>query len=136
MATLGKLNGTLYKITIGGTAISNLTSNSMSVAVATRDVTTKDSSGNMEVLPTIFSATYSFEAIVALDATEGMEELYDVIAGKTESAVVFTTAVSGDVQFTQQGYITSWDISAPMEDNITITGSIQGTGAVTKADVA
>jgi len=135
MATSGKLNGTLYKIISGGTAISNLTSNSVDFSVETRDVTTKDSAGNREILPTIFSASYSGEAIVDLTATEGVEELYDDLVAKAAVTVEFTTDVSGDVQWSQSGYFTSVSISAPMEDNVTVSFTIEGTGAVTKANV-
>lgn len=135
MATAGKLNGTLYKITIGGTTISNLTNSAATFNVAMRDVTTKDSSGNAEFLPTILSANYSGEAIVALDATEGVEEVFDNVSGKTAVTVEFTTNVSGDVQWSQSAYFTSLPIVAPMEDNVTYSFELQGTGAITKADV-
>lgn len=135
MATAGKLNGTLYKITVGATEIDNLTDNSVSFSVDTRDVTTKDSSGNRELLPTILSATYSGEAIVALDATYGAEELYDALVAKSAVTIEFTTNVSGDVQWSQSGYFTSVEIGAPMEDNVSVSFTIEGTGAITKANV-
>jgi len=136
MATLGKLNGSLYKITNGGTSISNLSSNSVEFTTATRDVTTKDSGGDSEFLATLRGATFSYEAIVALDAAEGLEEIYDDFKLGTAVTIVFTTAVTGDVQWTQQAIHTSLNVSAPMEDNVTITGTILGTGAVTKSNVA
>lgn len=135
MATSGKLNGTLYKILSDTVAISNLTSNSVDFSVETRDVTTKDSSGNREILPTIFSASYSGEAIVDLVAMAGVEELYDFLSAKAAVTVEFTTDVSGDVQWSQSGYFTSVSISAPMEDNVTVSFTIEGTGTVTKANV-
>lgn len=136
MPTTGPINGTLYKITVGGTEIDSLTSNSVSFSMDTRDVTTKDSSGNRELLATISSASYSAEGIVALDDTYGVEELYDAFIARTAVAVVFTTGLTGDVQWTQNAIITSCEIDAPMEDNVTFSASFEGTGAITKADVA
>lgn len=135
MATSGKLSGTLYKITNAGVSISNLTSNSVNLTVATRDVTTKDSSGNMEVLPTILSATYSGEAIVALDATEAVDDLVGDLTAKSAVTVTFTTAVSGDFRLSQSAYFTNVSISAPSEDNVTYTFELQGTGAITQDTV-
>lgn len=135
MATTGPINGTLYKITVGGTTINDLTNCSVSFSVDTRDVTNKDSSGNREILPTILGAEYSGEIIVALDATYGLEELYDALVAKAAVTVEFTTNVSGDVQWSQSAYLTSVEIGAPMEDNVTASFSATGTGAITKANV-
>lgn len=135
MATLGSINGTLYKITVGATTINDLTNCNASFTVATRDVTNKDSGGNMEILPTIFSASYDGEIIVALDASYGLEDLYDALVAKAAVTVEFTTNVSGDVQWSQSAYLTDVSISAPMEDNVTATFTAQGTGTVTKANV-
>jgi len=135
MATTGKLSGTLWKITVGGTAINNLTTTSASFTMETRDVTTKDSTGNREFLSTVKSATFSAEGLVALDATYGLEELYTAYAAGTAVAIVYTTAVSGDVQFAQSAIITQLDTSAADNDNTTFSLSLQGTGAVTKSDV-
>jgi TP901-1 family phage major tail protein len=135
MPTTGPINGTLYKITVAGTSIDSLTSNSVSFSNDTRDVTTKDSGGFREILATITSASYSAEGVVALDDAYATEELYDAFIAKVAVAVVFTTAVTGDVQWTQQAILTSCEIDAPMEDNVTFSVSMEGTGAITKSDV-
>lgn len=136
MPTTGKINGTLYKITVGGTEIDSLTTNSASFAVDTRNTTTKDSGGNRELLPTILSADYAAEIIVALDDAYAFEELYDALVAKSLVTVVFTTAVTGDVQWSQSAVVTQADIDAPMEDNVTGTFAFAGSGAITKSNVA
>ena len=68
MPTTGKLSGTLWKISVAGTTISNLTTNSASFTNETRDTTTKDSAGWREFLSTVKTSTFSAEGLVALDA--------------------------------------------------------------------
>ena len=136
MPTTGPINGTLYKITVAGTEIDSLTSNSVSFSTETRDVTTKDSGGNREILATVRSASFSAEGIVALDDTYAVEQLSTAERAGTAVAVVFTTGVTGDVQWSQSAIITSLEIDAPMEDNVTFSISMEGTGAVTMADVS
>jgi predicted secreted protein len=43
--------------------------------------------------------------------------------------------VSGDEYFQGSAYITGLPMNAPMEDNISFTMSLQGTGKLTKAKV-
>lgn len=136
MPTTGKLLSDLYKITIGGTEITNLTSASVEWNTDTRDVTTKDSGGLSEILPTTYSSTMSFEAIVALDAAEGLEELYDDLKARTAVTVVMTTGVTGDVQWSSSGYLTALSMEAGTQDNVTMSGTITLTGDTTKSDVA
>lgn len=136
MPTTGKLLSDLYKITVGGTEITNLTNVSVSWNVDTRDVTTKDSAGNREILPTTFSGSMSGEIIVALDATYGIEELYDALAAKAAVTVVKTTGVTGDVQWSSSGYFTSVEDEAGTQDNVTASFTVELTGATTKSNVS
>ena len=135
MPTLGKLTGTLQKISLGGTIISGLTTNSASFTMETRDTTTKDSAGDREFLATVRTATFSAEGLVALDAAHGFEELYDFYVAGTAVAMIYTTSTSGDVQFTQNAIVTQLDTAAVDNDNTTFSLTLQGTGAVTKSDV-
>jgi len=135
MPTTGKILSDLYKITVDGTEIDNLQNVSFEANVDNRDVTTKDSSGNREILPTTFSGTMSGEIVVALDAAYGVEELYDALAAKSEVTVVKTTGVSGDVQWSSAGYFSSVSIESPTQDNVTASFTVELTGETTKSDV-
>ena len=136
MATPGKLSGTIWKISVGGTSINNLTTTSASFTNETRDTTTKDSGGYREFLSTIKTATFSAEGLVALDATYGLDELWIAYDAQTAVAIIYTTAETGDIQFAQSAIITQLDSSAADNDNTTFSLSLQGTGAVTKSAVS
>jgi len=135
MASLGKLSGTLWKITVAGTAINGLTTTSASFTMETRDTTTKDSAGWREFLGTVKTSAFTAEGLVALDATYGLDELYIAYDTGTPVAIIYTTAESGDIQFSQSAIITQLDSAAADNDNTTFSLSLQGTGAVTKAAV-
>lgn len=134
MPTTGSINGTLYKITVGGTEIDSLTSNSATFTAETRDTTTKSSGGWKESQTTLKSGSYSAEIIVSLDDAYAMEELYDAWVAGTPVSVVFTTGVTGDVQWSQNANITECSIEAPLEDNVTGSFSFEGTGPINKSN--
>jgi len=136
MATTGPVEGTLYKITVGGTSIDSQTSASFEFTTETRDVTTKDSSGWMEKSATLKSVSFSVDILVALDDTYALEELYDAWVAGTAVTVVFTTSVTGDVQWSCDCILTSGSVDAPQYDNVTGSFSFESTGAVTKSDVS
>lgn len=136
MPTLGKLSGSLYKIKVGATNITNLMSSGMKHSTGTRDVTTKDSGADSEFLATLHNWTKDFELIVALDAAYGVADLYTAKLARTPVAVVLSTGVTGDEQWSGNAIITELDIKTGVEDNVMVSGTLQGTGALTMDTVA
>jgi len=105
MASTGILDGTTLLLYVDGTAIGGTTSHSRSQSVAMRDSTTKDSGGNEEVLPGLWSGSYSFDGFVAYDDTYGWDDLDDLCRAKTKVELVFSTEIVGDPRWTCDAYL-------------------------------
>ena len=92
MATTGIVNGTDLFVGVdvasggGGTtfvAITHATSANITFSMETREATTKDSAGYSESLEGLRSVSVDVEAMTALDATLGYEDLYDLWVART-----------------------------------------------------
>jgi TP901-1 family phage major tail protein len=130
--TAGIINGTLAKISVAGSTIAHLTSNSITFDMSTRDASTKDSSGSKESLSGQKSFSGSAEGFFAEDATYGYEDLYDVFAARTKVELIYTNANAGDMQYRGDVFITSLERTDGLEESTTFSVSFEGTGAVTK----
>lgn len=140
MATTGKINTTLLKMYTGtapGTAVTHSTDATLSFSMATRDATTKDSAGYEEVLEGLRSWEISGTAMLAFDAANGVDELSVIALARTATTIRFSTNVSGDTFWSGTGYITSFEPSAPgQEETATFSFSFKGTGTLTQGTVS
>lgn len=135
MATI--TNSTAFKIYKGATAVSDLTDCSLSMNREFRDTTTKDSGGNREGCAGLFSGSMSFSALHDNSASLGLTTLYSDFIANTPISFVFGGSVSGEKTYTASGHITSLEVSSPgTEENVTYSGTIEISGAVTEATVA
>lgn len=116
--------------------VDDLTNCSLSVNMETRDATTKSSGGYRDLLEGVRSWSGSGECLVDKAATEGYEELYDDLIARTTVTVKFTTGATGDTFWSGSAYLTSWELSGGVEDNVTLSYSFEGTGALTKGTEA
>lgn len=128
MAT--KFNGTKILVSVGGTAIAAATSHSLSLSSDMADITSKDSLGWKEILPTLKSWSIDEDALLAYDATVGYVQLFGALKDRTKVTLVFTNDTVGDQAFTGEAYITSLDTDGPMEDAATFSCSFEGTGVL------
>lgn len=135
MATTGIMNATLIAVYVGGTKISHATEGSISLSMDTRDTTTKDSSGNRELLESTKSWSMSAGAMYADDATQGVNALMTSWENRSTVTVKFSTEVSGDDYWEGSAHVTSVEVSGGVEDNVTYSVSFEGTGALTFAQV-
>ena len=131
MATTGIINGTDLLVYVGGTAITHSTSASISFSMETRDASTKDSDGYREILEGQRSFTIEAEAMTALDATEGFEELFTAWQNRTALTIKFGTSDATDQFYQGTGYCTSLSVDSGVEDSSTFSGSFEMTGTVT-----
>jgi predicted secreted protein len=99
------------------------------------DTTSKESGGWKSVMPGLRDVTYSGEGLA--DFTDGsspskydLTEIFNAYNNRTLLSVKFTNSIS---TFSQSGYISSFEVSGPMEDVATYTIEITGTGALTFA---
>jgi len=135
MATTGLMNGTDVIMYIDGVAIANSTNNSLSWSMEGREATTKDSGGHSEMLEGLRSWEMGVEAFEALDATKSFEELFDLINTRDKISVVLSTKISGDVQYFGAAFVTNIEQTSGVEETITFSASLTGTGALKKANV-
>lgn len=129
--TTGVMNGTLMTVTVAGTAIDMQTECSISLSMETRDITSKDSSGFRELLEGLRSGSVTFSALHAEDNTYNIDDLFTLWNTRASATVNFTTANTGDKEFSATAYLTSFEQSAGTEDNVTISGTFELTGAIT-----
>jgi len=134
--TTGVMNGTLMTVTVGGTAIDMQTECSISLSMETRDITSKDSSGFRELLEGLRSGSVTFSALHAEDNTYNIDDLFTLWNTRASATVNFTTANTGDKEFSATAYLTSFEQSAGTEDNVTISGTFELTGAITYTVIA
>ena len=133
MASSGIEKGIHY-ITLAGTQITHLINVSYDVSNALRNITTKDSTSNQsEFGPGPATHTMSASAYFAEDASYGFNEIQALCAAGTSVAIVFTTGVSGDVNWTNTGYIATTGQQSPnLDGSGTIEVTLQLTGVVTQ----
>ncbi len=131
--TVGPVNGTLAVISVGGTVVSHITSNGLSFEMSTRDTSSKDSGGDKESLEGQRSFGGDVSGWMADDATFGFHDLYDLFVLRAAVAVLWTTTVAGDTEYSGQAFITSLTKTSGNEETVTFDATLEGTGAVTKA---
>ena len=125
-------NGTVYLISIAGTALPDQTEGSISLSLETRDITTKDSSGFRELLESTRSGSISVSGLVD-DTTSAVTTLMTHFAARSSFAVKFgvDTGTQDDVFECAAGFVTSIETSAGTEDNVTYSATIELSGAIT-----
>ncbi len=102
----------------------------LSRSVDLADVTSKDSDGWEENLPTIRHWSIDFDGLLIEDDT-GYGLLEAAYLGNEQVLVQMQTA-SGTV-YSGLATLTDFPIDAPYDDAVTISGTLQGTGPLTKA---
>ena len=126
----------------GGTSydiIGRCTSASLSVSMETRDVTTKESSGFAEHLEGLKSFTLSGDGLVTYSISgdfDTPDDLYTLLNNRTKVKLKFGSTTSGEIDYTGDAFLTSYEQEAGVEENVTYSFSFQGTGALTQASVS
>tara|TARA_R100000654_G_scaffold75161_1_gene111643 strand:- start:2560 stop:2985 length:426 start_codon:yes stop_codon:yes gene_type:complete len=136
MASTGLMNGTTVVLSIKNadsgayTTIGHTTSSSISYTLDTPEATSKDSGGYREIIAGVRSLDMSFDGFVAYDDTTNIEELMVFINNRTKVNCKFATAVTGDVVYSCDGFLTSIEYGADSEAPVTYSGSFSSTGTV------
>ena len=128
------LNGTVFLLKVGGTALPDQTEGSISINMETRDITTKDSSGYRELLEGVRSGTISVSGLVDDDGAGGAGgTLFTTLNDRSSVALVFGfDDASDDYNYTCNGFCTSMEVSGGTEDNVTYSATFEITGAITQ----
>lgn len=132
MATTQKINGTLLLLYVDDVAVANSTSFSVSTSMSTREATTKDSAGWMEVLEGLREWGMDGEIQVTYSATFGYFDLWDIYNTRDEVLLKFSTELSGDNFLQGCGWLTDLSKEAGTEETTTSSFSFQGSGPLLK----
>ena len=131
------MNGTLLAVKIGTDGseviIDMQTECSFSLTQEVRDITSKGSAGFKESLPALRSGSITFSGLHAEDNTTNFADLFALVNTRAATHVLFGTAVTGDKTYEAEAYLTSCEMSAGTEDNVTISGTFELSGAITEA---
>jgi len=126
-------DGTSYDI------IGRATSASLSVSMETRSTTTKDSAGWDENLEGLKSWSLSGDGLVTYSISgdyDTPDELFTLLSNRTLVKVKFGSATSGEIDYTGDAYLVSYEQEAGVEENVTYSFGFTGTGVLTQASVA
>lgn len=127
-------NGTNIAVTLGATAIAHATECSITLNQETIDVTTKDSSGNRELIPGLKSGSMSVSGLQEVSGSDGIKLLAGTFDTGAAVALVFDQVATGGETFSASGILTSLEMSGGVEDAPTYSASFELTGAITKAN--
>jgi len=145
MAATSIMNSTDVVIQIsedGGTTydiIGRATSASLSVSMETRDTSSKDSAGWQENLEGLKSWSLSGDGLVTYSITgdyDTPDDLFTLLSNRTLVKVKFGSATSGEIDYTGDAYLVSYEQEAGVEENVTYSFGFTGTGVLTQASVA
>ena len=141
------INGTELIVSYGTAgsevALAFSTSASLSFGMDTRDISNKSSDGWRELLEAQRNWSVSTEGLMAFNtsagaAVVGFDDLFTEIVARTSFSVVLktqTTPVTNDYYWSGVCYLTSLELTAPLEDNSTWTASFEGTGELIQTPV-
>lgn len=115
----------------GQEPIAHSTSASISFNEDLRDITSKDSNGYQENAGGLRSFELSSDALQDISADLDFKEFYDDVNERNEVIVRFAERDSG-VKWEGSGYVSSLSMDAGVEENVTYSVTITGTGVVTK----
>ena len=128
------MNSTDVVIMVASEIVGKMTSASLSVTMATRDISTKDSAGWMEVLEGQKSWTLSGEGLVVYNNTGKAtpDDIYTLLSNRTAVAIEFGSETTDEKYYSGSGFFTEFSTDAGVEDNATFSFSFQGTGTLTQ----
>ena len=93
------------------------------------DITSKDSNGWYEGLPTIRNWSIDFDGLI-VESDTGYQALEDAYMNNEILQVQLLTPAGN--KYTGKAYLTDFPIEAPYDDAATYSGTLQGTGPLTK----
>ena len=125
-------NGTAQILKMDNTQLAELTNVTMSMNQDVFETTSKESAGWKEIMPGLRDITYSAEGLADfVAANKDLTDIFTAYNNRTMVQIIWTNLTAGNTSVTQSAYITSCEVSAPMEDVATYSIEFAGTGAPT-----
>lgn len=137
-AQAGILNATYFALYMdtgsGSTKVAHSTNVSIQINAEMMGATTKDSNGWDESMPgkKSWSASGDFYYDQSPGSLMGISSIHAALIAKTKITCSFrlSNQVTGDKIYSGYAYLESIDISAGVEDNMSYSISLKGTGAI------
>lgn len=128
------LNGSDLLIYIGANPVAFSRSCSISMNTAFADATTKDNNSYSESIPTTRSWECSVDGLAVFGSN--IKDFMAAFTAKTliDIKVSPRNAAASELVYKGKAYIESLEISGEMEDGVTYSVSLKGTGALTFAE--
>jgi predicted secreted protein len=135
MATTGIHDGHVMRWYINGTAIARALTCSVSFSAETRNSSNKDSSGSWAVNK-LGERSFTGSCEAHLAEGEQFETLFDAMTAGTVLDMEYSTEVTGDKFVDCQIVVTSLEITAEDDEDVTFSATFTGTGQPTRGTVA
>jgi len=130
------MRGGYCAIYVNAAKVAHSTNASFEMSMSTRDTTSKDNSAYETRAEGLLSWSGSGDFYFAEDATEGYEDLWDDMNGRSSVTFLYSNANSGDIEYSGTAWITSLSRSGGTDnDNESFSASFEGTGSVTKSTI-
>lgn len=141
MPTTGPVMGHNLRMRVGtvtAVAIYAATECSINIETDTVEINHKDNYSNnwKEIIPAANGWSGSTNGLIFFDAANGIDDAISAQIAKTKIKVEFSTAVTGDLKWTGDAYITSCELSGSVGEVSTYAVSFTGTGPLTMATAA
>jgi len=132
------VNGHDLRVYVGGSAVAKATECSFSLSTNMREIAHKDTAGSAggfrEVSAGQKSGTMTTSALYS--EGESFESLFSAWDAGTAVVVKFSDEVSGNKHMTANALISSLDMNAPDNENVSYSVTFELSGAITRASNA
>jgi len=137
MPAIAGYEGGLYTDNAGTeTAIAKVREATLTIEADTIDTTNFDTEGWAENIPSFRSWSVDAELLYVPEDTS-QEDLEDALFANTPVTVVLYPKDEASAKgYKGQAYITSYEVGEPVDDAVTISVTLTGTGALTKVTKA
>jgi predicted secreted protein len=132
---MAKVNGTSIGIYVGTALVGASTSANLDMSIDEITVTSKDSFGRKEILPGTSSWSVSGDFLDDVGGTYEFSDFHALYKNKTQIQVKISTETSTEKFYIGFAYLTSVSRSMPMEDAVTGSYTITGTGLLAELTV-
>lgn len=125
--------GSIYLSNDGGTtyqAIAAIKDSTLTISQEELEASSFDSNGWMEYIPGLKEWELEAEGIYVL-SDAGQDSLYQALVdGDTVTVRLFPKDGTGNNGYEGQAFITSWEVNNAVDDVVTISATLRGTGAL------
>lgn len=135
MAT-ARFNATALVLSVNGSPVAHATGGTLNINQDLLDASTKDSARWKEQIRGARDWSIDIEGMIDYTASFGVDELADLIISGVSAEIAFATSETGDTKYTGTVDLSGLTQDAPSEGMATFSGTLVGTGVLTKTTVA